>query len=104
MIERKTHLSFPAGMLSASHWDVSECSLQKIGFKIEFFQTFCIFTLSVKDTKTSLGTSEYTGGENAPKAFGIRLLPACRFLSSELFSVKPEAHQSFPKGMAVPSW
>jgi hypothetical protein len=24
----------------------------------------CMFVLSVKDVKTSLGTSEYTGGEN----------------------------------------
>ena len=70
-----------------SQWDVSECSVKKFSLKFEYFKTFCIFVVSVKDIKTSLGTSEYTGGED------VRLLT---LLSSERTSVKPEVTEGNP--------
>jgi hypothetical protein len=68
ILERKTLWSSPQGMPSASQWDVSEY-FKIISFKFLILKTFRIFVLSVKDLKTSLGTSEYTGGED------VRLLP-----------------------------
>ena len=55
-----------------------------------------MFALSVKDKKTSLGTSEYTGGEDVRLLTRFeQCLPAGR---QERTSAKPEAHQSLADG------